>query len=290
MVCSMTWSWCMGKNSLVDLRHDCAKRFRLPDLDEEEEQMDTACCCVPLRTAVFVVSLFSTFSAVLAFLGYTEQRFSGGYCLTSATVVGAMQVCGAFFGPVGMMGAFELNVNFLKTYNYFQFCRMAGMVIMFYTDIPLLSDCNTWRTDINEAIKMHGWNPALYNVAMGNGCLQAQSDFLLGGVLSAVIYMYLISLTRRLIWDTEFTPRYLLAMPHECPSGAFTQFSRTQGKSKPPYGALLGYDVTSQKGKFAFEKNNLVGQPVAALTGTQPAYGAAQQGMQQGAAQPGYRF
>lgn len=295
-LCSMTWGWCSGRDSLKDLRRDCAKRFKLPDADDEEEEMDTACCCVPLRTAVFVISLFSTISAVMAFffprfVSDSDQRFSGGYAVQSRVIVGALQVLGLFFGPVGMLGAMDLNVNLLNTYNYFQIIRMCGMVFMFYTDVPLLTDCNIWRTDINEAIRRHGWNPAMYNVAMGNACLQVQMDFILGVCTSMVMYAYLISLTRRLIWDTEKTPRYLLSMPRPSPNGAFLSHSRTQGKAKPPYGALLGYENYKQTGNLeAIDRSGLVGPPVGAPQFTAQ-FGRGGGGQQPtGRAPPGFKF
>merc|ERR1719198_2078788 len=111
---------------------------------------------------------------------------------------------------------------------------------MLYLDVPLLSDCNLWRTDLNAAIAKWGWNPTMYNVAMGNNCLQTQIDFVCSAVFTLVVYTYLISLTRRLIWDTEQTPKYLLAMPRDNPNGAFVKHNRTQGRAKPPYGAILG--------------------------------------------------
>lgn len=253
-VCRMTWTWCTGKNSLRELRRDCAKRFKLPDADADEEEMDTACCCVPLRTAVFLISVISTLNAAQSFffpqflMGETT-RFCGGYGVASRVVVGGTQITGLFFGPVGALGALELSVSLLNMYNYYQILRLFGMLFMLYTDVPLLADCNLWRMDINAAIQKHGWNPAMYNVAMGNACLQSQIDFAIGTAFHLIMYIYLISLTRRLIWDTEQTPKYLLAMPRELPNGAFVKHSRTQGRAKPPYGALFGVDEADLKPK-----------------------------------------
>lgn len=245
-LCTYTWDWCTGKQSLRDLRRTCAKKYRLADADDDDDDgvEDTACCCVPLRTAVFLISVLSTVNAMVAFffprlLSDSDYK-AGGYSVQSRVVVGATQITGVFFGPIGCLGAYELNVSLLNTYNYYQLLRLGGMFFMFYTDIPLLADCNLWRTDLNAAIKQYGWNPAMYQVAMGNSCLQAQIDFALAAFFSLVIYTYLISLTRRLIWDTEQTPRYLLAMPRDTPNGSFVKFNRTQGRSKPPYGSILG--------------------------------------------------
>jgi len=242
-LCTMTWSWCIGKQSLNDLRRDCAKRFKLSD-DDGDAEGDTACCCIPLRTAVFLISVLTTINAFIAFFFPTLFNRDGqspmGYTVVSRVIIGATQITGSFFGPVGALGAFDLNVSLLKTYNYYQFIRISAMFFMIYTDIPLLYDCNIWRTDLKAAIAEHGWNPAMYSIAMGNSCLQAQIDFVVAAVLQLCVYTYLVSLTRRLISDIETTPRYLLAMPKDCPNGAFTSTGRTQGKARPPYGSILG--------------------------------------------------
>lgn len=258
-LCTVTWHWCSGKQSLRELRRDCAKRLKLRGAEDDDgtEEPDTACCCIPLRSAVFVISLISTLNAAQSFffphlLMGTGPRFCGGYAVASKVVVGGAQITGLFFGPVGMFGALELNVNLLNMYNYYQLVRFSGMLFMLYTDIPLLADCNVWRSNINAAIAKHGWNPEMYNVAMTNNCLGAQIDFAVGTMFHLIMYVYLISLTRRLIWDTEQTPRYLLSMPRELPNGAFVKHSRTQGRAKPPYGAIYGIDddTLMNKGKL----------------------------------------
>lgn len=282
---SMVYSWCSGKESLAALRRDCAKRFKLPDADDdgddEEGPGDVACCCVPLRTAVFLMSVFSTINALLAFFFprflSSGQSAMGGYSVPSRVVVGATQVTGVFFGPIGCLGASELNVSLLNTYNYYQLLRLSGMFFMLYQDIPLLSDCNVWRTDLNGAIKKYGWNPQMYNVAMGNTCLQTQIDFVLTAFFTIIIYTYLISLTRRLIWTTEATPKYLLSMPQDTPNGSFVKSCRTQGRAKPPYGAIYGTAAPmGPKGKLEAtgpmgrQGPGLVGQPMMMPPGMMP--------------------
>jgi len=254
-ICGMTWSWCIGRNSLYDLRKTCAKRCQLEGSDEEEGDRDTACCCVPLRTAVFLMSALTFIKAAHSFFfpGAGASRYCGGYAQSSRFVLGATQLTGLFFGPVGVFGSLELSVSLLGMYNYYQFLRLFGQLFMLYTDLPLLADCGLWRTDINAAVKEYGWNPSMYTVAMGNSCLQAQIDFAIGCSIHLIVYIYGISLTRRLIWDTEKTPKYILAMPRDMPNGAFVSHSRTQGKSKPPYGAALGLidtEVPQNTGKL----------------------------------------
>merc|ERR1719181_2001777 len=261
----MLWGWCTGKTTLNELRRDCARRFKLPDTGENDEEQDTACCCVPLRTAVFALSVVTSVNAFCAFFFPAMWATKAGYSTPSRVVLGATQITGLFFGPVGCLGAYELNVSLLKSYNLYQFIRLGGLLFMLYNDASLLVDCNIWKTDLQKAIQEYGWNPSMYNVALGNQCLQAQFDFLFMAFWSLVVYTYLISLTRRLIWDTESTPRYLLSLPRDTPNGAFIRHDRTQGKTKPPYGAVLGESLPMGP-KGILEKTDgfegLVGPPV----------------------------
>jgi hypothetical protein len=252
----MCWLWCTGKQSLRSLRRVCARKCNLPfDPAVSDTEGDTACCCIPLRTAVFVLSLWTTFVAfcyvVLPKSMNADKSFTGGYDMKSRVIVGLVQLTGLFFGPIGCVGALELRISLLTAYNLFQMTRLFAMFFLLFCDVPLLRDCDVWRTDLNQAIKKHGWNPSMYEVAMANKCLEVQIDFVIGLTLFMFVYTYNISLTRRLIWDIEDTPKYLLAMPRDVPSGAFLMYSRTQGKSKPPYGALDGTD----------QGESLVGQP-----------------------------
>lgn len=280
----MFWGWCTGKSSLNELRRDCARRFKLPDTGENAEEQDTACCCVPLRTAVFTLSVITTMNAFAAFFFPSLGATKGGYSTPSKVVLGATQITGLFFGPVGCLGAYDLNVSLLKSYNLYQFIRFGGLLFMLYYDASLLVDCNLWKTDLQQAIKEYGWNPEMYNVALGNQCLQAQFDFLFMAFFSLVVYTYLISLTRRLIWDTEATPNYLLSLPKDIPNGAFVTYSRTQGHTKPPYGAVLGEAVAmGPKGVLARadEGEGLVGPPVAAGVHEAPGLSEGSPGMRQ---------
>lgn len=290
--CGMCWRWCMGDGSLRDMRRICAKRCKLPLDDDDEDTNDVACCCMPLRTAVFLISLWCIVNAAIAIffptaLSYNVAKFTGGYSVQSRVIVGLTQASGLLFGPLGAFGALDLNCSLLSMYNYYQFTRLAGMCIALYLDAPLIMNCDQWKTDIKGAIKEYGWNPTMYNVAMGNGCVEAQVDFVIFSILNLLTYCYLISLTRRLIWDTEKTPKYLLAMPSDVPSGAFVNFSRTQGKSRMPYGAMSG-EATAKGviGKHSLEEQAQLFGLVGPAVMTEPAVQGAMSRMP-GAMPPG---
>lgn len=268
----MAWSWMSGKASLKELRNDCARRFRLPAGEDDNEDAETACCCVPLRLAVLLISVISTIVAIFAVM-YPGQGASAGYDVKSRMVLGLTQLTGLLFGPIGILGAYQLDVNLLNSYNYYQLARLAGMFYSFYNDITLLSDCNLWKSDINGAIAKYGWNPQMYNVAMANSCLETTTNFAFTCVFTVIVYVYLVSLTRKLIWECNSTPKYLLAMPKDTPNGSFIKYNATQGRSIPPYASLLGKQApVGPKGILQTnQQGGSAGQPVyGAALGANP--------------------
>jgi hypothetical protein len=253
-LCSMARAWCCGRTSLVDLRRTCARRCNLPYDPQVADagENDTGCCCIPLRMAVFMLSMLTFIIGVFDFFAPTAAE---GIDVKSHVVSGVIELFGMPLGLIGMIGAWELDVNMLRMYNYFQMARLGAKLFMMYNDAPLLVDCDIWRTDINAAIKKYGWNKQMYDIAMENVCTSSLVGFVLVNTFLFWIYMYLISLTRKLVWACESTPNYLLAAPKMAPSGAFSVYPRSQGPAKPPYGAM---DGTGDFGR----RPGIVGAPV----------------------------
>lgn len=235
----MCCNWCLGRNSLRDLRRQCAQRCKLPydPSIADDDDKETALCCIPLRTAVFILSLFSV---VVALKDLFAPSSAEGLALSSHVVSGVVELAGLIFGTLGAAGACQLKVTLLIMYNYFQFARLCAKCFMMYTDAPILMDCDLWRTDVVAAAEKHGWIPDMYEIAMNNRCTLTQIEFVSWNIFCFWLYVYLISLTRKLIWNCEETPKYLISMHRESPSGAFITYGRTDGKPRPPYGAIDG--------------------------------------------------
>mmetsp|Transcript_95963 Transcript_95963/g.169640 ORF Transcript_95963/g.169640 Transcript_95963/m.169640 type:complete len:730 (+) Transcript_95963:83-2272(+) len=237
---------CMGKHSLHAFRGYMVRNCGLESrhhLDIADQ--DTACCCIPLRTMVFLVSASNFCIACLLLLARRtvedgNRVLSGGYSLQSLVVNDLVESSGIFFAPFGMVGTVNLEVHHLQTFNNWQIFRLAVWTITYFMDEPLLFHCDLWRTDVKKAVKKYGWNPVMYDIAINQRCNEEFLIFAVLSVLTLLMNMYLVSLTRKLISDVDEQPRYLLRMPADTPDGAFYHYSYSQGKSKPPYAALLG--------------------------------------------------
>lgn len=238
------WGVCMGKNTLHSLR---AYMVRNCGMDSKNHldiaDQDVACCCIPLRTMIFFLAANNfTIACMLLFARTSvpegDRVLSGGYSLQSKVLNDMVETSGIFFAPFGLVGAVALDKNHLETYNHWQFFRLATWCLSYFMDEPLLWHCELWRSDVQKATEMYGWNPTMYEIAINQRCTEEFLIFICLSIFSVLINMYNVSLVRRLIADVNDEPRYLLHMPMDTPSGAFFSYSYSQGKSYAPYAAL----------------------------------------------------
>lgn len=188
------------------------------------QNMATCCMCIPLRMGVFLNACI-TISTSLNALFFKGQRWlrliQGGYALESRVILGAIECCGLVWGVMGLLGAWTNRTSYVIIYNRFQAVRIAAWIGMYLVDVPLLWNCELWITDINKALKTEGWNPIMYNVAMGSKCIEERQLFFMISPVCLVVMMYFWYASWRLQKLQEYEPRYLLRIPKDVPSGSF---------------------------------------------------------------------
>lgn len=200
---------------------------------------DAMCCCVPIRTAVFFNALFTV---VLSFLMITckhwiedEMRpLQGGYARSSRVLIEFVEVTGLCWGMLGVIGTVTMKSSYIRTYFQYQIGRICATFYMYCTDVPLLWECEEWRTDLYGAIGKHGWNPVMYNIAMGNRCYPERWQFIICSTLYLMTLIYFASVNRRLQNTCEVEPRYMLNVPKMAPGGAFYSYGSGSTRAKEP--------------------------------------------------------
>lgn len=190
------------------------------------QQAPTMFLCVPLRLGVFLnAALTISLSCILLLCGHDKLHllhvFMGGYAQQSRVVCGAMEFTGMIWGIMGLMGAWQNEAKYVKVFNYFQAFRIVAWIWMYFIDVPIMLDCELWITDIDKAIKQQGWNPYMYNIAMGGKCYSERNAFFVGSTLCFILFIYCWVSVSRFINTLEYEPRYLLRVPKEIPSGSF---------------------------------------------------------------------
>lgn len=222
----------------------------------------TCCLCLPIRLGVFLNAAVTIMSSVfmIFFKKHFEEAmrvFSGGYVLQSRVIIGFLELTGALWGVLGMIGTWQNKASYVRIYNYYQMTRCVCWASMFYTDIPVLLKCEMWQTDISQVMKEQGWNPIMYEIALSGRCYQERTSFLILSTLAFFFFVYLTAVNQKLQDMLEHEPKYLLRIPKDLPMGAF--YTQSLGERS----ALL----TEEK------KHHLVGPPMGIRSGTEPGLG-----------------
>jgi len=151
------------------------------------------CLCIPIRLGVFLNAAVTIASSI--FMIFMKRRteeytrvFNGGYVLQSKVIIGFLELTGALWGVIGMIGTWQQKASYVRIYNYYQMTRCLCWAGMFYTDIPVLLKCELWQTDINQAMKEQGWNPTMYEIALSGNCVYERTLFL---ILSTSCFFFL---------------------------------------------------------------------------------------------------
>lgn len=185
---------------------------------------------------------------------------NGGYVLESRVLIGFLEMTGALWGVIGMIGTWQQRAVYVRIYNYFQIVRCVSWAGMFCIDIPVLMKCELWQTDINQAMKEQGWNPIMYEIALSGNCVRVRSLFFVFSFTAFFFFIYLTYINGKLQEMLQNEPKYLLRIPKDLPMGAF--YTQSLGERS----ALLTEEKRSQ----------LVGPAIRAPQGAGP--GAAQGG------------
>lgn len=221
------------------------------------DEHPTCCLCIPIRLGVFLNAAFTIITSTLLILSkrHTEhymRLINGGYVLESKVIIGFLELTGALWGIIGMIGTWQQRAVYVRIYNYFQMVRVVSWSFMFYIDIPVLMKCEMWQTDINQALKEQGWNPTMYEIALGGNCVKERTLFFILSFSAFFFFIYLTYINTKLQEMLQNEPKYLLRIPKDLPMGAF--YTQSLGERS----ALL----TEEK------RNQMVGPPIR--TGFEP--------------------
>jgi len=215
--------------SIRELRVTCARACNLSRATGEkassEVEADTACCCIPLRTAVFLAACESLCAALLLILLPSARL--GGYDMKGRVLLGIILILGGLWGIFGIIGTAYLNGKYVGYYMYFQMAHVAAFMFVTWRDIPLLYDCEMWKTHLDEAIGEYGWNPQLYGIAIRNECQVVRFTSITWSVLNLAYLLYLLNVIMRLVNELNDEPKFLLKVRKDHPSGAF--YSKSLG-------------------------------------------------------------
>merc|ERR1719387_174984 len=151
-----------------------------------------------------------------------EMRiFGGGYVIMSAMVIRFLEITGIIWGFMGLMGTWLNKESYCQVYNYYQMARVVAWGFMYYTDLPVLWDCEMYVLNIEGAIKKHGWNPTMFKIATEGRCIQERQLCMLFSTIALFFFIYLTWINMQYQKLLNDAPRYLFHLPKDTPDGAF---------------------------------------------------------------------
>lgn len=186
----------------------------------------TMCCCFPLRTGVFLVGIDCIVNSFgMVFFRQAKEdamrRYFGGYAQQSRVVNDVMYLAGILMGFFGIAGAWNLKPSYIRAFLHYNLIRIALFFLMYATDIPMLWTCEMWRTDLEKAVQIYGWNHVMYWIAAGKNCVSERRVFMVCSTVGLIYVMYLTYCVHRLLQTMDEENKYLMRVPKMSAAGAF---------------------------------------------------------------------
>lgn len=147
--------------------------------------------------------------------------FGGGYVLQSRLLIWFIEITGLAWGVIGMIGTWQNRLLYVKIFNYYQMARLCVWVLMYFTDLPVLMQCELWVTDIDKALKEQGWNPVIYRIAFSGQCYSERALFIICSTLGFCFFAYLTYQNQMYQDLLEEPPKYSFRVHNHTPIGAF---------------------------------------------------------------------
>mmetsp|Transcript_130454 Transcript_130454/g.417393 ORF Transcript_130454/g.417393 Transcript_130454/m.417393 type:complete len:178 (+) Transcript_130454:391-924(+) len=134
---------------------------------------------------------------------------------------GTVEVTGAAFGLLGVLGAWHCKPSYIQWFNGWQMMRMAAWLFMYYVDIPLVLHCEGWVDAVEAMTQKYGWNDILYQVAMSGHCSNDRNKFFVQSTLTFMVFSYIVLATSRYQDVLSRVPKHLLRVPKDLSTGIY---------------------------------------------------------------------
>eukprot|EP00440_Ansanella_granifera_P073555 gb/GFBE01079819.1/.p1 GENE.gb/GFBE01079819.1/~~gb/GFBE01079819.1/.p1 ORF type:complete len:210 (+),score=49.55 gb/GFBE01079819.1/:1-630(+) len=169
---------------------------------------DAECCfCLPMKHGVALIAagtLAYSFIYMVCLLGGDVRFQSGGYEPYTAKLQALVGCAGVAAGLMGVQGALDSKVSYLKVLSNYQAVKVAVMLLVFVFDMRLLLKCETWESPASEI------NHAMDNIASQGLCDTARISYVLGFLMDFAISVYFLWVCSDYARRIETNPSYVI--------------------------------------------------------------------------------
>jgi hypothetical protein len=135
-----------------------------------------------------VYNILYSFVCMIALATQDPRLLNGGYNRATAFWSGAWGSLGFIFGGIGLVGVSDHRVNWVKTYNYYQYVKCFIAILIFVMDMYVLYNyCDTWISRVESQVN---YNPALERVSMNNLCEYTRLAYTTGFMIDFGLNLY----------------------------------------------------------------------------------------------------
>jgi len=132
------------------------------------------CCCIPIRIGVFILALILFLDSMAATFGLFTKGWSifvGGFDDSTKIMAGLLGSTGVVFSCVGMLGAYEMDVSYVRMLWYFSLLRVVFIAAIWFVDMFTLETCESWQMPVQNEFKP---NPVMKDLAQKRYCPRAK--------------------------------------------------------------------------------------------------------------------
>uniref|UniRef100_A0A6V0E4Q3 Uncharacterized protein n=1 Tax=Zooxanthella nutricula TaxID=1333877 RepID=A0A6V0E4Q3_9DINO len=171
--------------------------------------------CVPLRYGVGLIALANCVYALLCvcqiFLDDVRLQ-SGGYNPNTRHIQTVVGVAGVLFAPLGLLGAFDNKVTWLRMFYYYQVAKLVVLGLAFASDLVALRVCESWVRSLEASVHP---NPALYAASRQGLCEMARFYYVVGFLVDFGVNWYFAYATRDLFARLDANPAFMIRFGSE---------------------------------------------------------------------------
>mmetsp|Transcript_59510 Transcript_59510/g.134162 ORF Transcript_59510/g.134162 Transcript_59510/m.134162 type:complete len:219 (-) Transcript_59510:90-746(-) len=165
--------------------------------------------CIPLRFGISLIAvghLAHAFVCILVLFTHDLRLQSGGYSTHTTRLQAIVGCFGLWFGFIGLSGASDSKISWIKSFAHFQDAKIVVSAIVFVFDMVALTRCPEWAGLLGSKES----NPALYAISSKGQCQMARLCYVIGFTIDFGICYYFAWVTHLFCKKLQNCPGYLI--------------------------------------------------------------------------------